>query len=148
MMLQVSDVMPVSTELPALISTSAMSVAIIQWLKNTKYIPFMDQHSAGINRVVGWCSALASSAGIHYSYDAHVGTLTLTGLTAMAIFHAATDATKSYAFNWLIYNGLVKGRAADVAAVAERQAQGMPVKVAATPGVVAAAAEPEANKGV
>ena len=47
MLLQaVTDIMPVSTELPALISTSAMSVAIIQWLKNTKYVPFMDQHSA------------------------------------------------------------------------------------------------------
>ncbi len=140
MLLQaVTDIMPVSTELPALISTSAMSVAIIQWLKNTKYVPFMDQHSAGINRLVGWVSALTSSVDIHYSYDSHLGTLTLTGLTAAAIFHASMDATKSYAFNWLIYNGMVKGRAADVAAVAEA----LPKKpaVVVSPGVAQAGKE-------
>ncbi len=137
MFLQVSDVMPVSTELPALISTSAMSVAIIQWLKNTKWVPFMDQHTAGINRLVGWGTAFISATGIHYTYDAHVGTLTLTGISAMAIMHAVLDATKSYSFNWLIYNGMVKGRAADVAAVAE----GVPAKKVVSPGVAAAAAE-------
>lgn len=141
---QVADVMPVSTELPALISTSAMSVAIIQWMKNTKLVPFMDQHTAGINRLFGWGSAFTSAIGIHYSYDAHLGSLTITGLTLYAIVHACMDATKSYAFNWLIYNGMVKGRAADVAAVAEGIVpRAVPV---AQPGVIAAGKE-QAEQG-
>ncbi len=144
MFLQITDVMPVSTELPALISTSAMSVAIIQWLKNTKYVPFMDQHTAGINRLFGWGAAFCSAVGIHYTYDAHIGTLTLTGLTASAIVHAGLDATKSYSFNWLIYNGMVKGRAADVAAVAESPKK---VAVVASPGVVAAGKEMAPKEG-
>lgn len=139
---QVTDAMPVSTELPALISTSAMSVAIIQWLKNTKYVPFVSQHTAGINRILGWGSAFLSSIGIHYTYDAHLGSLTITGLTLIAIFHAGLDASKSYAFNWLIYNGMVKGRAADVSAVAEGIT---PVAVVAPPGVVVAGAEQAAK---
>lgn len=140
--MQISDVMPVSTELPALISTSAMSVAIIQWIKNTKYVPFVNQHTAGVNRLLGWGSAFCSAIGIHYSYDAHLGNLTITGLTLYAIVHAALDATKSYSFNWLIYNGMIKGRAADVAAVAE----GVPATPVAQPGVIAAGVEQAAQK--
>ena len=140
--MQISDVMPVTTELPGLITTSAMSVAIIQWLKNTKYLPFINQHTTGINRMVGWGTAMLSATGLHYTYDAHSGTLTLTGLTLMTVAHALFDTTKSYAFNWLIYNGMVKSRAADVAAVAEGV---RPVPVA-QPGVVAAGVE-QAQQG-
>jgi hypothetical protein len=143
--MQISDVMPVATELPGLITTSAMSVAIIQWLKNTKWVPFINQHSAGINRMVGWGSALLSATGLHYTFDAHTGTLTLTGLTLMTIAHAVWDTTKSYAFNWLIYNGMVKGRAADVTAISEG-VRAIPV---ATAGAVKAGVEAaqEGTKG-
>lgn len=148
-MMQISDVMPVSTELPGLLTTSAMSVAIIQWLKNAKWVPFMDQHTAGINRAVSWGAAFLAATGLHYNYDPNSGTLTIMNLTAMAIVHAMWDATKSYAFNWLIYNTSgIKTRAADVAAVAE----GVPAKKVVGPGVAAAgaemAAEPGPTKGV
>lgn len=131
------DVMPVQTELPALITTSAMCVAVIQWLKNTKLVPFMDQHTAAINRTVAWMAAMISAAGIHYTWDAATATLTITGLHASTIIHAAADVTKNYAFQWLIYKGIVKGPAADVAAVQE----GVPVAAVAPAGVVASAKE-------
>ena len=129
--------MPVTTELPGLLTTSAMSVAVIQWLKNAKFIPFVTQHSTGINRALGWATALMSATGLHYKYDASNGTLILTGLTLTAIAHASYDTVQSYAFNWLIYNGLVKSRAADVAAVAE----GVRTIPVAPPGVVTAGVE-------
>lgn len=112
MFFQVSDVMPVSTELPALISTSALSVAIIQWFKNSDlpiFKPF-NQQSAGLNRFVAWVAAFVSGVGIHYQYDASLGSLTITGLTAAALWHTGLDSAKSYAFNWLIYNTAIKGK--------------------------------------
>jgi hypothetical protein len=91
------------------VTASAMSVAIVQWLKNTKLIPFMNQHSSGINRAVAWFMAFLSGTGIHYNFDHATGTLTLTGLTAMAIFHTAGDTIKSYALQWLVYRGVKPG---------------------------------------
>lgn len=122
------------SEVVTTVTASAMSVAVIQWLKNTKLIPFMDQHTAGLNRFAGWLAAFGSSVGIHWTFDHTAGTLTLTGLTLAAIGHTAWDTTKSYAFQWLVYRGIVKDKAADVAAVAE----GMPAQIAVSPGAAQA----------
>lgn len=105
-------VMPVSTELPALISTSALSVAIIQWMKNSSLgilKPF-SQQSTGLNRLVAWLAAVVAGVGIHWHYDPALGALTVTGLTAAALWSTGINSAKSYAFNWLIYNTAVKGR--------------------------------------
>ena len=136
-MFQPTDVMPVTTELPALITGSAMSVAIIQWIKNSKRISFVNQHTKGINLFLGWLSAFGAATGIHYTWDSHAGTILISGISLWAVTHAAFDVTKSYAFNWLIYEGMIKGRAADVVAVAE----GSRPQVVAPPGVIAAGKE-------
>ena len=135
MFLQITNAM--DNELLSTITASSMAVAIIQWLKNTKLVPFMNQNSAGLNRFVGWFAAFVSGAGLHYHYEASTGTLTLTGLTAAAIVHTGWDTVQSYAAQWLIYRGIVKQPAADVAAVA----QGMPATITVSPGVAKAGLE-------
>ena len=130
-----------SNELVSTVTASAMSVAVIQWMKNTKLVPFMDQHSSGLNRFIGWLAALLSATGIHYTFNHDTGTLTLTGLTVMGLTHTAWDTTKSYAFQWLVYRGVVKGPAADVAAVAG----GTKAQVVVGPGAKVAGVEAAAE---
>lgn len=125
-----------SNEILSTFTASAMVVSVIQWLKNTKLVPFINQHSAGMNRTLSWLAAFFSGLGIHYHYDATAGALTITGLTAGVILHTGWDATQQYFAQWLIYRGIVKGPAADVAAVAE----GVPVTPVASPGLVQAGA--------
>ncbi len=140
----VDNPMPVATELPALISTSALTVSIIQWMKNSNLPIFkaISQESAGLNRALAWLISLAAGIGIHYHYDPALGALTITGLTGSAIIAAAINATKSYGFTWLTYNVAIKSRAADVAAVAS----GVPVTPVAGPGAVKAGID-AANEG-
>jgi len=109
---QTQDVMPVSTELPALLSTSALTVAIIQWMKNSAlpWLGFVNHDSPGVNRTLAWLAAFISGVGIHYKYDPALGALTITGLTAATIVSAAVNAAKSYGFNWLVYNLTLKGK--------------------------------------
>lgn len=107
LLLQATTIM--GNEVLDTVTASAMSVAIVQWLKNTKLVPFMDQHTTSINRVVAWIMALLSATGIHYNFDHATGTLTLTGLTAAAIFHTVGDTIKSYALQWLVYRGVKPG---------------------------------------
>jgi hypothetical protein len=139
----VDSPMPVSTELPALISTSALSVAIIQWFKNSQLPIFkaFSQDSTGLNRTVAWLAAVIAGIGIHYHYDPALGALTITGLTIPALVSTGVNSAKSYAFNWLIYNTAIKSRAADVSAVAS----GMPVTPVASPGAVKAGVD-QANE--
>lgn len=112
LLLQIPDVMPVSTELPALISTSALSVAIIQWMKNSALpgLGFVNHDSPGVSRTLAWIAALISGVGIHYHYDPALGALTITGLTGTALMSAGLNAAKSYGFNWFVYNLTLKGR--------------------------------------
>lgn len=137
MLLQILPDVIATNELVSTISASAMAVSIVQWAKNTKLIPFMDQHTAGMNRFVGWMAAFLSATGIHYQFNHDTGTLTLTGLTAAALAHTTWDTVKSYAFQWLVYRGVVKGPAADVAAVAG----GTKAQVVVGPGVKVAGVE-------
>lgn len=142
---QTAEAMPVSTDLPAIIATSAISVAIIQWMKNSQ-LPFLrafSQQSSGLNRTLAWIASLVSGVGIHYHYDPSLGALTITGLTLSAVYSAGVNASKSYGFNWLIYNLAVKPRAADIAAVAEGSGKS---QVVVSPGVKAAAQEIVAEK--
>lgn len=125
------------------VTVSAIVVAVIQWLKKATWIPFVNQHSAGINRAISWGAAFISGAGLHYSYTGvDNGTLTITGLTLSSIMAAGWSTVQSYGSQWLVYNVAIKSRAADVAAVAE--APPAPL-VVATPGVAAAAAEVKAE---
>jgi hypothetical protein len=98
-------------EIVSSVTASAMAVAVIQWLKNTKWVPFINQYSSTLNRVLGWAIAAISAAGLHYNYESATGTLTLTGLTAATLTHSLWETTKSYALQWLIYKGIVKGPA-------------------------------------
>lgn len=130
----------VTTELPALLTTSAMTVAVIEWLKNTKLVPFMSQHTAALNRTVAWLAAFCTGTGIHYQFDATAHSLTITGLSLAVIGHAVWDTTKSYAFNWMLYKGIIKPAQA-TKQVASTLANVMPNAPMVTPVVVAP--EPE-----
>jgi hypothetical protein len=91
------------------VAVSTIAVGVVQWLKNSKWIPFMDQHTSTINRIVSWAAAFCSATGIHYTFDHGTGTLTLTGLTVMGLWHSFGDTVKSYAVQWLIYRGVKNG---------------------------------------
>lgn len=110
-LLQSSDI-PVSTELPALLSTSALTVAIIQWMKNSAlpWLGFVNHDTPGVNRTLAWLAAFISGVGIHYKYDPAMGALTITGLTLTTVVTAGVSAAKSYGFNWLVYNLTLKGK--------------------------------------
>ncbi len=116
------------------VTASTLAVSIIQWAKESKLVPFVNAHSAGLNRFLGWAIAFFSGAGIHYTFNGDAGVLTVTGLSAGVIIHTATITCKQYAAQWLIYRGIVKGPAADVTAVKE----GVAVTPVASPGTVQA----------
>lgn len=140
-----AELMPVTTELPSIISSSVISVAAIQWLKKSKspYLTFINQHSDRVNIVANLVAAFIAATGLHYTYDEHVGTLMLTGLTVTAIRHGIFETARSYAFNQIIYETMVRRKEADKAALQEGVVggPGRPVTPVASPGTIASAKE-------
>jgi len=143
MLLQTSPDPTMVNDFMSTITASTLAVSMIQWLKDTKYVPFINQHSATLNRVLSWAIAFFSGAGIHYTFNGDAGVLTVTGLSLGVIIHTLTITCKQYAAQWIIYKGIVKGPAADVAAVKE----GTRAVAVAPAGAVAAANEAPAIKG-
>lgn len=137
MLLQAAVDTPGVADILSTLTASTLTVSIIQWLKAKTWIPFINQHSAGMNRTLGWLSAFATGTGIHWTFNHDAGVLTITGLSLGIIIHSATVTMKQYAFQLLIYKGIFKGPADTVAAVAG----GMPVTPVASAGAVAAGVE-------
>jgi hypothetical protein len=141
MLFQAAEANNSVNDLLSTLTASTLVVSIIQWLKTTKLVPFMDQHTSTLNRIVGWASAFATGAGIHFTFNHDAGVLTVTGLTAGVIIHTATITSKQYAVQWLIYKGIVKEPAKTEAAIAEGV---RPVPVA-SPGAIKAGEEQAAK---
>lgn len=91
------------------ISAATIAVSIIQWLKKTTILPFVNENSAWINRIVATLAAFVTSVGIHYSFDVAGGVLTVSGLIWSNILHSVWDIVKAYAVQHLIYKGIIAG---------------------------------------
>ncbi len=103
---------PTASALGTQVSLSAISVAFIQWLKNSSLMPYMHAGSDWANRIVSFVLAAASALGIHMAWTAgsNAGdyTLTFTGLTVAGIALTGWAIVKSMVFNELIYRTSVK----------------------------------------
>jgi len=71
---------------------------VLQWAKSSKLVPWISEHTKGINYVITGLLALVAAVGIHYQFDATSGTLTIGGLTAGSITHGLWEWCKQWAF--------------------------------------------------
>jgi hypothetical protein len=90
------------------VTASATVVMLVQWLKTTKLVPFINAHSAGVNRVVAWAMATGTALGLHIAFDSSTHTLVVTGLSAAVILHGAWDVVQNIAMQELVYHGVLK----------------------------------------
>lgn len=103
MLLQLTTEPTMSNEILSTVAASALVVSALEWVKNNKWVPFINQHSAGVNRTLGWFAAFCTGTGIHYTFNQDAGVLTITGLSAGIIIHTLATTSKQYAVQWLIY---------------------------------------------
>lgn len=88
---------------------SAAAAYIMQWLKNSTWFPALSQDSSlWYQRGFAILLAVATSLGIHYSYDATVGVLTITGLIGSSLYDHAVDFVKSFVMQQLTYDAAIK----------------------------------------
>lgn len=105
------DPMP-GAELTTHLTTGAVIVYLIEWLKRTRLVPFMSQHTVGVNRVLSGVLAAVAAFGITWSYDGAEGVLIVKGLTAPAIGQAAWEWLKQFVWQQLLYDGMIQRRGA------------------------------------
>jgi hypothetical protein len=85
------------------------SSGFLQWLKMHPKITLMSEDATRwANRRVAILLAVFSAIGVHTTFDATAGVLTVTGLTLPGIWTALGDAIRQYALQQFTYRAAIE----------------------------------------
>jgi hypothetical protein len=101
----------VNPAIGAQLTASAVFVFLLQWLKNSRWFPWISQETYKLNRVLAIAAAGLSAVGVNYQV-VHPGpgdwTIAITGLTAAGISAAGVMWLKQFCVQELTYRMAVK----------------------------------------
>lgn len=81
----------------------------MEWLKYQKWFPLIQAEAKVLNRLVAIGASFLVAIGLHWSFEAQAGVLTITGLTAANISHGVMAWIQQYSIQQLSYRFIVKG---------------------------------------
>jgi hypothetical protein len=94
------------------VTAAGLSAWLIQRLKASRQIPFINEHSDWINRVLSLGFALATTLGMHFAWHSdvsHGGGVLLIGLPPMSEFLSGVWRTAgSFVMQQVAYRGFIK----------------------------------------
>lgn len=85
------------------ITTAAVAVGLIQWLKHSKWFPWITQQRSRVMRIIALVTAGVGAVGIHYTWDPSARVLAFAVPTFGAILAAGVAYVKSFALQELAY---------------------------------------------
>jgi hypothetical protein len=90
------------------ITSSAMFVLLIQWLKNAKWFPFLQHGAKWASRSASIVLAFFGQIGVSYTWDPTHRVLALAGIPTLAgILTTLWHVANHYALQEIIYQGAV-----------------------------------------
>jgi hypothetical protein len=90
------------------ITSSAMFVLLIQWLKNAKWFPFLQHGAKWASRTASIILAFVGKIGVSYTWDPTHRTLAFAGIpTVMGLLTMLWQVANHYALQEIIYQGAV-----------------------------------------
>jgi len=96
------------------VTYSTLAVMALQWLKRSRFAPFITFETDALNKMVAAFFAAMTAVGIHAQYDSVAHTLMITNITFMAVAHGVWHFVQSFSFQELIYHGVLKPNPAPV----------------------------------
>lgn len=86
-----------------------LSSSALEWLKrNERFTLFAETATFYAQRVLGIVLATAAAVGVHYTYDAQSGVLTITGLTAAGIWTIGVESLRQWCLQEVVYRTAIK----------------------------------------
>lgn len=86
---------------------------VIEFIKNSKHLPFINQHSDQINRALSWFLAMATTAGIQVGFTGSLlegGVLQVTIPSLETLVQFGLNTVFQHALQKGSYHGLIKPR--------------------------------------
>ena len=93
---------------------AGIAVWVIQWLKTSRFAPWITAETGKINRAVSAVIAILSGFGIHaisvWNPTAHTFTLTIGGLDGNMLMEGLVGTVETFVWQQLFYHGMLKGK--------------------------------------
>lgn len=94
------------SELTAHLTTGAVAVYFIQWLKGQGWCPWLADHTGAANRIVSLGAAVIAVMGISFSYDPSVGgDIHIPALSVL--LNGAWEVVKQFTTQQILWDGVV-----------------------------------------
>jgi len=97
-----------SGEITTHLTSGAVVVYVLEWLKGAGWFPWLTASTKTLNRFLSALTAAGVALGIHLTYDAQTGTAVITGLTAGTIALTFWEWLKQFITQQMIYDGVVQ----------------------------------------
>jgi len=94
-----------SSELGAQATTAILVSFVMQWLKKSRFFPWLTVETETLNYWVSAIIAFLTGVGIFVTWSQ--GTLTISGLTSVNIYHALVRGVEQWAFQTTAYRALI-----------------------------------------
>ena len=99
--------METGAELTAHLTTGAVVVYALEWLKSAGWCPWISADTKRLNRVLSAILAATAAVGIGWTYEASQGTLVITGLTASGLLTGGYEWIKQFSVQQLLFDGVI-----------------------------------------
>jgi hypothetical protein len=93
-------------ELTAHLTTGAVIVYALEWLKSSRWFSWLTAETKTLNRAVSAILAGAAAVGINWTYSQD-GTLIITGVTVTAILTGGYEWLKQFAVQQMLFDTVV-----------------------------------------
>lgn len=87
------------------LTLGTIGAGVLAYLKTAKWAPFINKHSAKFNHIWLLTASAVGALGVHAAWDASAHSLTITGLSALAIGHAIWEWAKQWTVQYLVQRG-------------------------------------------
>jgi hypothetical protein len=85
------------------VTSAAISVALINWLKKSSWFPWITQEKTKVMRLAAYVTAAVGAVGIHYTWNPAARTLSFDIPTVASMFAIAVAYVKSFAMQEITY---------------------------------------------
>ena len=89
------------------LTTGAMVVYFLEWLKRTRWISMISPETKALNRLISGVAAIVIALGIEWQYDPAVGGIVKLPALTIAV-SSGWEAVKQFVSQQLLWDGVVE----------------------------------------
>ena len=90
---------------------SLITPLILQWVKSSPWVPFINNNSGTINRIISIITALGNTVGVSFAYDGAAKTLLISGWDLTNVLVLGITALMAWIVQQLLYRQTIEPNA-------------------------------------